>query len=52
MLFNLNLDLLAKFIPVFSHSGRPAKHQAQLLRFLILFVLLINRTKARSNLTL
>lgn len=53
MLFNLNLDPLIDFIPAFySTSGRPAKHQAQILRSLTLFTLLFNRTKARTSLTL
>ena len=40
-LLNLNLDPLTGFIPGFySDGGRPAKHQAQILRSLILFVLL------------
>ncbi len=51
-LLNLNLDPLAEYIPGFySESGRPAKHQAQILRSLILFVLLFNKTKARVSLT-
>lgn len=53
MLFNLNLDPLVEYIPAFySHTGRPARHQAQILRSLILFTLLFNRTKARTSLTL
>ena len=52
-LFNLNLDPLLDYIPHFySEGGRPAKHQAQILRSLILFVLLFNKTKARTSLTL
>ncbi len=52
-LLNLNLDPLLDYIPGFySQSGRPAKHQAQILRSLILFVLLFNKTKARTSLTL
>ena len=40
-LLNLNLDPLTGYIPGFySDGGRPAKHQAQILRSLILFVLL------------
>ncbi len=51
-LFNLNLDLLLDYIPSFySDGGRPAKHQAQILRSLILFVLLFNKTKAGTSLT-
>lgn len=46
-------DPLAGFIQAFfSTGGRPAKHQAQILRHLILFVLLFNKTKARPSLTL
>ena len=52
-LLNLNLDPLLDYIPAFySQGGRPAKHQAQILRSLILFVLLFNKTKARTSLTL
>ena len=52
-LLNLNLDPLTGYIPDFySDGGRPAKHQAQILRPLILFVLLFNKTKARTSLTL
>lgn len=52
-LLNLNLDPLTEYIPAFySHGGRPAIHQAQILRSLILFVLLFNKTKARTSLTL
>ncbi len=52
-LLNLNLDLLLEYIPDFySKGGRPATHQAQILRSLILFVLLFNKTKARISLTL
>lgn len=51
-LFSLNLDPLTGYIPDFySQGGRPAKHQAQILRSLILFVLLFNKTKARLSLT-
>ena len=52
-LLNLNLDPLPGFIRNFySPGGRPAEHQAQILRSLILFVLLFNKTKARTSLTL
>ena len=52
-LLNLNLDPLLDYIPAFySKGGRPAAHQAQILRSLILFVLLFNKTKARTSLTL
>ncbi len=51
-LLNLNLDLIIDYITGFySKGGRPAKHQAQILRSLILFVLLFNKTKARVSLT-
>lgn len=52
-LLNLNLDPLLEFIPGFySKGGRPAKHQAQILRSLILFTMLFNKTKAHTSLTL
>ena len=52
-LINLNLDPVVQFIKDFySADGRPAKHQAQILRSLILFVLLFNKTKAHTSLTL
>lgn len=51
-LLSLNLDQLADCIKDFySQSGRPAVHQAQILRSLILFTLLFNKTKARLSLT-
>ncbi len=51
-LLNLNLDPLLEYIPGFySEAGRPAKNQAQILRSLILFVLLFNKTPAKSSLT-
>lgn len=51
-LLSLDLDLLLDFIPSFySEGGRPAQHQAQILRSLILFALLFNKTKARTSLT-
>ncbi len=51
-LFSLNLDPLTEYIQDFySKGGRPDKHQAQILRSLILFVLLFNKTKARHSLT-
>ena len=34
-----------------SDGGRPAQHQAQLLRSLVLFVLLFNKTRAGTSLT-
>ena len=52
MLLNLNLDSIADYIPRFySTEGRPAINQAQILRSLILFVLLFNRTSAKTSLT-
>ena len=52
-LLNLNLDPLLEYILRFySAGGRPAEYQAQILRSLILFVLLFNKTKARTSLTL
>ena len=51
-LLNLNLDPLLEYLPRFySHAGRPAKNQAQILRSLILFVLLFNKTPAKTSLT-
>ena len=51
-LLNLNLDPLLEYLPRFySHTGRPAKNQAQILRSLILFVLLFNKTPAKTSLT-
>lgn len=51
-LLNLNLDPLLELIPsLYSDGGRPAQHQAQIIRSLILFVLLFNKTKARTSLT-
>lgn len=51
-LLNLNLDAVQEYIPQFySDGGRPAKNQAQILRSLILFVLLFNRTPAKTSLT-
>lgn len=51
-LLSLNLDPLLEYIPQFyDDSGRPAKHQAQILRSLILFVLLFNKTPAKTSLT-
>lgn len=51
-LLNLNLDPLLDFIPQFySVGGRPAINQAQILRSLILFVLLFDKTPAKTSLT-
>lgn len=52
-LLNFNLDTLLDYIPQFySDGGRPAKNQAQILRSLILFTLLFNKTPAKTSLTL
>ena len=52
-LLNLNLDAIPEYIlPFYSPGGRPAKNQAQILRSLILFVLLFNKTPAKTSLTL
>lgn len=49
----LNHDPLAGFIQSFySTDGWSAKHQAHILRSLILFVLLFNKMKTRTSLTL
>lgn len=51
-LFHLNLDPLRDFIAgFFSPIGRPAKNQTHILRFLILFVLLFNKTPTKTSLT-
>ena len=51
-LLSLNLDPLMDYLPPFySPEGRPAKNQAQILRSLILFTLLFNRTNAKTSLT-
>lgn len=51
-LLNMNLDPVIEYISGFySSGGRPAKNQAQILRSLILFVLLFNRTDAKTSLT-
>ena len=51
-LLNLNLDRLLEFLPQFYSDGsRPAKNQVQILRSLILFVLLFNKTPAKTSLT-
>ena len=46
----LNLDTI--MTPFYSSGGRPAKHQAQILRSMILFVLLFNKTSAKTSLTI
>ena len=51
-LLSLNLDPLSDYLtPFYSAEGRPAIHQAQILRSLILFTLLFNRTDAKTSLT-
>ncbi len=51
-LLNLNLDTIADYLSSFySAFGRPAKNQAQILRSMILFVLLFNKTSAKTSLT-
>lgn len=51
-LLTLNLDSVVDCIAqLYSADGRPAKNQAQILRSLILFSMLFNRTKARTSLT-
>ena len=51
-LLSLNLDPLTDYLPpVDSPAGPPAKNQAQILRSLILFTLLFNRTNAKTSLT-
>ena len=51
-LLNLNLDSLLEYIQGFySSTGRPAQNQTQILRSLILFVLLFNKTPAKTSLT-
>lgn len=51
-LLSLDLDPLLDLIPAYySGGGRPAGHQAQILRSLILFVLLFNKTRAGTSLT-
>lgn len=52
-LMSLNLDPVGEYLSNYYHDdGRPAKNQAQILRSLILFSLLFNRTDARLSLTL
>ena len=51
-LFDLDLDPVGTYLrPYYSGQGRPAKNQAQILRSLILFVLLFNKTLAGTSLT-
>ena len=51
-LLNLDLDPLLELIPTYyPDGGRPAQHQAQILRSLVLFVLLFNKTRAGTSLT-
>ena len=51
-LMSLNLDPVGEYLSQFySATGRPAQHQAQILRSIILFAFLFNRTDARLSLT-
>ena len=51
-LMSLNLDFAGAYLSqYYSTTGRPAKNQAQILRSLILFVLLFNKTSAGLSLT-
>ena len=51
-LLNLNLDSVGLYVSAFySPFGRPAIHQAQILRSMILFAFLFDRTDARTSLT-
>lgn len=51
-LLSLNLDTIADYLSSFySAGGRPAKNQTQILRSLVLFVLLFNKTSAKTSLT-
>ena len=52
MMNSLNLDPVCLYVEqYYSPLGRPAIHQAQILRSLILFVLLLNQTAAKTSLT-
>ena len=49
---NLSLDAARKsLVTLYSSTGRPAKNQAQILRSLILFTLLLGKTAAKFSLT-
>lgn len=51
-LMSLNLDPVGEYLSQFySATGRPAQHQTQILRSIILFAFLFNRTDARLSLT-
>ena len=51
-LINLNLNPVRdRLMQRYSHTGRPALHQDIILRSLILFVLLFNKTRAGTSLT-
>lgn len=51
-LLSLKLDTIADYLSSFySAGGRPAKNQAQIFRSLVLFVLLFNKTSAKTSLT-
>lgn len=50
---NLSLDEAGEIVQeLYSTTGRPAKNQAQILRSVILFTLLFNKTPAGTSLTL
>lgn len=51
-LLMIDLDPVRLFCKnLYSSTGRPAKNQAQILRSMILFALLLNRTDAKTSLT-
>lgn len=51
-MLSLNLDSVGEYVAQFySHCGRPATNQAQILRSFILFALLFNQTPAKLSLT-
>ena len=52
-MLHINLDPVGLYLkPFYSHTGKPAQNQAQILRSLILFVFLFNKTPAKTSLTL
>lgn len=51
-LMSLNLDPVGEYLSqIYSAAGRPARHQTQILRSLILFAFLFNRTNTKLSLT-
>ena len=51
-LLSLNLDPVGEYVErYYARTGRPAMHQAQILRSFILFASLLNATSARLSLT-